>query len=69
MFSTEEITVVSNIASDLATLLQVTVGRWKIANNQMLFYDADGVTVLYTYNLLDADGAPTMTSVFERTPA
>ena len=41
-------------------------GRYKIENNQMIFYKADNVTEVARFNLLDAGGSPSMTSVFER---
>lgn len=55
------------------TLLQIGVGSWEIKTtgvnaNQMLFYDTDGVTILYKFNLTDVSGTPTTTGVFKRTP-
>jgi len=41
-------------------------GRYKIENNQMIFYKADNITEVARFNLLDAGGSPSMTSVFER---
>lgn len=52
--------------ADLTIVKKIETGRWKIVGNQMLFYDDDGLTVLYTFNLKDAAGSPTMTNVFER---
>jgi hypothetical protein len=47
----------------------VETGRWKIFNNQMIFYAGDGSTPLLTFNLKDSAGNPTMQDVFERDPA
>lgn len=47
---------------------KIEEGRWKIVNNQMIFYDSDGVTPLRTFNLFDKEGAPTETEPFERNP-
>ncbi len=44
----------------------IDAGRWKIVNNQMIFYEADNVTEICRFDLLDADGKPTMQNVFER---
>lgn len=60
---------VDTIAADVAVLRQMESGRWRIVDNQMIFYADDGVTPLRTFDLKDADGVPTMTDVFERVPA
>lgn len=57
---------IASIATDLAVVKKVETGRWKIENNQMVFYDDDGVTPLLTFDLKDAAGDPSSTSVFER---
>lgn len=41
-------------------------GRWKITNNQMIFYAKDGVTPLLTFNLYDGYGIPSEVNVKER---
>ena len=53
---------------DLELIRQIEGGRWRIVNNQMIFYAADGVTPLKTFDLLDENGQPTMTQPFERVP-
>lgn len=58
-FSTNETAGVGNI-------LKISKNNWKIKNNQMLMYDDDGVTALYTFNLKDAIGNPSSNEVFER---
>lgn len=67
-FSGIEDIFVRDIATqtDLSIVRKIETGRWKIVANQMLFYDDDGLTVLYTFDLKDAAGSPSMTSVFER---
>jgi len=47
---------------------QIDGGRWRIVDDQMVFYADDGVTPLQTFNLFDQDGQPTMTEPFERVP-
>lgn len=47
---------------------QIEVGRWKIASNQMIIYEDDGVTELLTFNLYDLAGRATNTNVMERVP-
>lgn len=47
---------------------QASLGRWKVANNQLTLYKEDGVTALRTFNLKDGDGLPSSSQVFERDP-
>ena len=47
---------------------QIDSGRWRIFDNQMVFYEDDGVTPLRTFDLFDQNGQPTMTEPFERMP-
>jgi len=56
------------LVSQVQGLYDVAFGRWKInkAANQMVFYRADNVTVVATFNLLDDNGNPTFDGVFER---
>jgi hypothetical protein len=44
-------------------------GRWKIdgTNNVHIFFKPDNVTEIARYNLLDSQGLPSVTNVFERT--
>ncbi len=42
-------------------------GRWKIINNQMIFYQSDNITEVARFNLFDANGTPAVENVFERT--
>lgn len=61
----EEINVVKDFISDIATILKIENGNWKIENNQMKFYDS-GNNLLYTYNLLDQLGNPSDFNVYQR---
>ena len=57
--------LLKDIGEDIFTLLNVTVGNWEIKNNQMIFYDMTGQT-LFSYNLYDSAGKPSMGEVFKR---
>lgn len=41
-------------------------GRWKLTNNQMIFYEEDNLTEVARFNLYDASGTPTTDNVYER---
>jgi hypothetical protein len=71
LYLVDPITVVSNITSDLTTIKQIGIGRWKIDSNtnQMVLYDSDDTTPLVTFDLKDSDGNASSTIVYERTPA
>jgi tetrahydromethanopterin S-methyltransferase subunit F len=54
-----------------ATVLNVRKilkNRWKLLANQLIIYDDDAVTPLYTFNLKDSTGNPAMENVYERAP-
>jgi hypothetical protein len=62
-------TVVADVATiklDVAFLKQYESGNWEIVNNQMIFYDTDGVTPLRTYNLFNRLGAPADVDTYKR---
>lgn len=59
----------SDFETKISIIKQIECGRWKIINNQMIFYAEDGITPLTTFNLKDNTGSPSMTNVFERTPS
>lgn len=64
---------IPSIAAIVADIQEFSEGRWKIFSdgpdaNRMVFYRADGVTVLKKFDLLDADGNPAVFSPFERSP-
>ena len=53
----------------IGIVIKVEKGRWKIENKKMIFYDEDGATILFTFNLFDKDGNPAEINIFERRPA
>jgi len=55
-------------ANDIELISKVEKGRWRILNNQMIFYDDDDTTPLLTFDLKDSGGAPTETEPYERDP-
>jgi len=61
--------VLATAQLDLDYLKQKESGRWKIENDQLTYYEDDGVTPLRTFNLFDKDGRPTNLNPTERVPA
>jgi len=53
---------------DLAFIKQIEQGRWRIVNEQMIFYAADDTTPILTFDLKDINGLPSNVSIFERDP-
>lgn len=53
---------------DLAYVKQKESGRWKIASNQLTYYDDDGTTVLRRFNLFNRDGVASNENPYERVP-
>lgn len=49
------------------TLRKIETNRWLISNNQLIIYDDDKVTPLYTWNLF-SDSTPNGDTPNERTP-
>jgi len=62
----EKVELVDDLRQILEFLKSVEGGRWKIENNQMIFYDEDNVTEIMRFDLYDENGEPTMRNVFER---
>ena len=56
----------SSVEDKIELIKQVESGRWKIENNQMIFYKDDNVTELFRFNLYDRNGAPAEVNVYER---
>lgn len=54
--------------ADLAFVKQIEQGRWRIVNEQMIFYAEDRVTPLLVFNLKDINGIPSNVNIFERVP-
>jgi len=59
----------TDIRTDLAFIKKIESKRWKIVDNQMVFYDDDNTTPLITFDLKDKSGVATESNVFERMPA
>jgi len=55
---------------ELPILKALGVGRWKVntATDRLELYAADGLTILYEFDLKDAAGLPNSSVVFERVP-
>jgi hypothetical protein len=47
-------------------LYDIEGGRWKLENNQMIFYEDDNSTEVARFNLFDSNGSPTMENVYDR---
>ena len=61
LFSTNETAGVGNI-------LKIEKNKWEIKGNQMIFYDDDNTTAIYTFNLQTKNGTPTEKDVYKRVP-
>jgi len=63
--------IASQYASEIMRrIYQINSGAWKLdaETRRLKFYDSDGTTVLFEFDMLDAQGNPTVSSVFERRP-
>ena len=49
--------------------LKALTGKWEITGNQLIMYDTDGTTPLYTFDLKNAGGTPASVRIFSREPA
>ena len=58
----------TDIRTDLAFIKKIESKRWKIYNNQMIFYDDDNSTPLITFDLKDKNGQSTEEDIHERIP-
>ncbi len=61
--------VVTAMDERIQGIYDIQFGRWKIINNQMIFYKDDNVTEVVRFNLLDDAGNPSIDAVFERLKA
>lgn len=55
------------------TLMQIEVGKWEIVTtgpdaNRLIFYDTDGTTVLYKFDLFNSIGAASVLNPYKRVP-
>ena len=60
-----------NASEIMRRIYQINSGAWKLdtETRRLKFYDSDGTTVLFEFDMLDAQGNATISSVFERRPA
>lgn len=58
--------VINAIKTAIEFIQNIEGGRWKIIEDQMVFYAADNLTEIARFNLFGADGNPTMANVMER---
>ncbi len=56
------------VKADIDTIRIIESGRWRILNNQMVFYAEDGLTPFMTFDLFDENGLPSSIDVSERRP-
>ncbi len=56
----------AQLQADIDFIKEIEGGRWKLLNNQMIFYEDDNVTEVARFNLFDENGLPTMSNVMER---
>jgi hypothetical protein len=59
-------TAVMSMSGTLNSVYDIQFGRWRIVNNQMIFYKDDNTTEVVRFDLFDDAGNPTMDAVFER---
>ena len=62
----ETYNLVGAMLADLVFLRDMTAGRWKIVNKQMIFFREDNLTEVARFNLFDDTGTASEDSVFER---
>ena len=51
---------------NITMLVNTEGGKWEIAGNQMIFYEADNQTEVMRFNLFNGGGNPAMTNVMKR---
>lgn len=56
----------TNETAGVGKILQIEKGNWEIKGNQMIFYDNDGTTEIYKFNLQTKNGSPTEKDVYRR---
>ncbi len=59
----------TNETGGVGKILKIEKNKWEIVNNQMIFYDDDGTTALYTFDLKTKSDIPTERDVFKRNPS
>jgi len=58
----------TNETGGVGKILKIEKNKWEIKGNQMIFYDDDDTTVLYTFNLQNKAGSGTEKDVYKRVP-
>lgn len=47
----EPVLIIPDYRDDISAIRKIETNNWKIESNQLVIYDDDGVTALYTFNL------------------
>lgn len=55
---------IADYRADITNILKIEKNKWEVASDQLIIYDDDGTTPLYTFDLTPDDDTPTT-----RTPA
>jgi len=58
----------TNETGGVGKILKIQKNKWEIKGNQMIFYDNDGTTEIYKFNLQTKSGSPTEKDVYKRIP-
>jgi len=58
----------SNETGAVGKILKIQKNKWEIKGNQMIFYDDDNTTPIYTFNLQNKSGSATERDVYKRVP-
>jgi len=56
----------TQLLNNVDLIKQIETGRWKIINNQMIFYKDDNTTEILRFNLYDSNGQLTEDNVYDR---
>jgi hypothetical protein len=65
-YAAEEYRDVDSSNDLIQKIYDIQFGRWKIENNQMIFYKEDNSTEVVRFDLFDESGKPSVEVVFER---
>jgi len=68
LYLIDSLNITTDFITNITNILKIETGRWRVLNNQMIFYDTNGSTPIYTFDLKDTNGNPAETNVMERTP-
>jgi len=66
LMGTADETSLTALLSDIAFIKNIEGGRWKIVDNQMIFYKSDNETEVARFNLYDKQGNLSEENIFER---